>query len=295
MDIKKLIEIKEEKGYSSVDIAARSGVPVSTVYKIFQGQTEHPRKDTIEAIERALGLRGEETPEGDQGLYEKLAERENGGLLREDANYGSYNYGSSAFKMGLPVKKQGEYTTDDLDALPEGVFAELIDGVIYDLAAPLTVHQIIISELIRIISSFVRRNKGKCLVLPGPVAVRLNCDNKTEVHPDISVTCDRGKLINNKIFGAPDLTIEVLSPSNEKHDTVRKLIAYKNAGVREYWIVAPKEKKVFVYTFEEKGGLEVYSFRDRIPVGIYEGALYIDFAEIDDYIEEIFAESGARD
>mgnify|MGYP002624092083 CR=1 FL=1 len=279
MDLKKLIKAKEKLNYSSVDIAARSGVPVSTVYKIFQGTTENPRKETIGAIERVLGLRSEE-PAPD--------------ALHEDTFYGGYNLSSNARIPDYPIKKQGEYTTEDLDEYPNDIHVELIDGVIYDMAAPKVIHQILISELNGEFRNYIRRNKGSCVIMSEP-GVHLDCDNRTEVQPDLAVVCDRSRFKNGHIFGAPDLIVEILSPSNRKHDTIRKRNKYRSAGVKEYWIVDPEEKIILVHLFGDNYHLQAYTFRDSVPVSIWDGAFAVDFAEIDDYITDIFGEAEDSD
>ena len=82
-----------------------------------------------------------------------------------------------------------------------------------------------------------------------------------------------------RIVGAPDLVIEVLS-SNWYHDTVRKLKKYKNAGVREYWIIMPEQKEVLVYFFDKSDAPQYYSFEDSIPVHIWDGKCEIDFGAV---------------
>jgi Uma2 family endonuclease len=74
--------------------------------------------------------------------------------------------------------------------------------------------------------------------------------------------------------------VEVLSTSTRKKDTSIKLALYQRAGVREYWIVDPKQRRIYVYGFE-KGELPViYTFENKVPVGIFDGAIEVDFTEI---------------
>ena len=70
------------------------------------------------------------------------------------------------------------------------------------------------------------------------------------VQPDVVIVCDRDKIEDRCIYGAPDFVIEVLSKSTRKKDTVIKLNKYMNAGVREYWMIDSAQKKVIVYDFE---------------------------------------------
>lgn len=87
--------------------------------------------------------------------------------------------------------------------------------------------------------------------------------------------------INSLIGDAPDWIIEIISPSNSSYDYIRKLNLYADAGGREYWIVDPSRKSVFVYYLEQANfKVEAHSFQDKIKVNIY-GDLYIDFASLD--------------
>ena len=87
------------------------------------------------------------------------------------------------------TKRQGEYTVEDYRALPEDVRAELIDGVLIFLEAPTFTHQELIAEILFDIQTFIRKNKGPCRVVPSPLDVQLDCDDRTMVQPDIAVIC----------------------------------------------------------------------------------------------------------
>ncbi len=182
--------------------------------------------------------------------------------------------------MSLPQEKI--YTETDYYNLPEDVRAELIDGRIYYQAAPNRIHQTILSELHAVIHSYLKSNHGACRIYPAPFAVKLFKDNdKTVVEPDISVICDPNKLTDRGCVGAPDWIIEIISPGNPGHDMIYKLNLYANAGVREYWIVDPRNKTVFVYYLEQKDfGAKAYSFQDNIKVNIYDD-LWINFPSLD--------------
>ncbi|MDO4313646.1 MAG: Uma2 family endonuclease [Eubacteriales bacterium] len=177
------------------------------------------------------------------------------------------------------AKKQGEYTIEDYYALPEECRVELIDGVIYNMAAPNQKHQGIGGYIHAQLWNYVLKNKGKCLPLMAPNDIQLDRDNRTMVQPDIYVGCDREKFQNQVYYGAPDLVIEVLSPSSRKRDREIKYRKYKNAGVREYWIIDPETERVTVHDFEHGGTTGIYTFEDRVPVGIWDGKCVIDFAE----------------
>ena len=181
--------------------------------------------------------------------------------------------------MSLPQKQF--YTAEDYWNLPEDVRAELIDGQIYYQAAPSRVHQAVLMEFSATIRDYIRSKKGTCKVYPTPFAVNLSSDNeKTIVEPDISVICDPNKLTDNGCSGAPDWIIEIVSPGNSSHDFIYKLNLYAKSGVREYWIVDPRNHNILVYYLEQKDfGVKAYTFRDTIKVNIYDDFL-IDFKDL---------------
>ena len=168
------------------------------------------------------------------------------------------------------LKKEKFYTINDIYALPEGERAELIDGQIYYMAPPSTKHQRLLNFINTEINLYIRKNNGGCEVFPSPFAVFLNTDDETYVEPDISVICDKNKLTDRGCSGSPDWVIEIVSPSSKYMDYFTKLFKYRNAGVREYWIVDPMKEHITVYFFEEES-VEEYSFGEEVPVGIYEG------------------------
>lgn len=172
------------------------------------------------------------------------------------------------------------YTEDDYYNMPEDVRVELIDGQIYYQAAPSRIHQKISGSLYLNIQQYIRNNGGACEVYYAPFAVKLFEDRKNVVEPDISVICNPDKLTDQGCTGAPDWIIEIISPGNPEHDYIRKLNLYKDAGVREYWIVDPRNEKIFVYFFDRaEFEIESYTFQDRIKVNIYDD-FWIDFQEL---------------
>ena len=178
----------------------------------------------------------------------------------------------------MPLPKESSYTTDYIFSLPEGQRAELIDGVVYDMAPPNRLHQELVSELHYKITDYIKKNNGACKVFPAPFAVFLNADDKNYVEPDISVICDKSKLTDKGCNGAPDWIIEIVSSGSRRMDYYTKLFKYRTAGVREYWIVDPDKKRITVYDLEH-GDIDEYSFSDTINVGIYPD-LCIDFNNI---------------
>ncbi|MCC8103563.1 MAG: Uma2 family endonuclease [Clostridiales bacterium] len=169
------------------------------------------------------------------------------------------------------------YTIDDIETLPEGQRAELVDGVIYNMATPTRQHQRISMSLSTTINNYISSGKGRCEIYAAPFAVYLNQDHYNYFEPDITVVCDSSKLDEKGCHGAPDWIIEIVSPSSRSMDYIVKMFRYSAAGVREYWIVDPEKDSVTVYDFKgESGGS--YTMSDVVPVGIYDGDLQIDFS-----------------
>lgn len=176
------------------------------------------------------------------------------------------------------------HTVDEILALPEGQRAELIDGIIYDMGTPNSIHQKILSRLTLVFGNYISSHNGKCEYFQAPFSVFLNKDSYTYVEPDFSVICDTDKIDDRGCNGAPDFIAEVISLSSSKMDRLIKLFKYRSSGVREYWIIDPKFRTITVYHFaenEEDEDVNVYSFDEEVPVGIY-GDLVIRLA---DYIE----------
>lgn len=164
---------------------------------------------------------------------------------------------------------QKQYTSQDYWNLPEGRRAELINGQIYDMAPPSRLHQRLVGELHTVINNYIKSQKGRCQVYPAPFAVNLDADDKNWVEPDLSVICCPDKLTDRGCCGAPDLIIEILSPSSRKMDYITKNALYSDAGVREYWIVDPQKETTMVYRFEEDAAPTLYPFEAFISFGIF--------------------------
>ena len=176
------------------------------------------------------------------------------------------------------IRQEEIYTIDDIYALPDGERAELIDGRIYYMAPPGTIHQRISSYLHNEIYNYIKSNHGQCEIFAAPFAVFLNEDDTSYVEPDISVICDPHKITDKGCHGAPDWVIEIVSPASRKMDYVRKSQLYRETGVREYWIVDPKKQTVTVYKADQWDIPICHSFSERIHAGIYDD-LYLEFTE----------------
>jgi Uma2 family endonuclease len=175
------------------------------------------------------------------------------------------------------LRRDESYNYADYRTWDDDTRWELIDGVAYAMSAPSTVHQRVLSrfhgQLFQLLSG------NPCEVFPAPFDVRLNADEEddTVVQPDLSVICDKTKIDDKGCRGAPDLIIEIVSPSTSGYDKVLKYNKYRNAGVKEYWIADPSDKTVLVSNFKQAS--VYYGESDKIPLRLLpEG--FIDLAGV---------------
>ena len=136
-----------------------------------------------------------------------------------------------------------------------------------------------------ILNTYIKNSKGDCRVFHAPFDVKLSDTPLTIVQPDLMIVCDKNKLDGKRCNGAPDFIIEIVSPGNPADDYIRKLYHYKNAGVREYWIVDPQRKNITVNNFAENILNVPYTFNSVLKVNIYKD-LYIDFSDITRILEQ---------
>ena len=180
----------------------------------------------------------------------------------------------------MELRYESWKTISDMEALPEGTGAELINGVIYDMAAPTVAHQELVSFLHGTIWNYIFTRGGTCKVFTAPFDVQLDKDDYTLVQPDISVICDKDKLSNGKrCIGAPDWIVEIVSPSTDTRDYKTKLLKYRAAGVRAYWIVDPLDKRIVIYSFES-GAFQILPLQCKVKAEIFPD-LEVDFAALD--------------
>ena len=229
MTLNQMFRVKFECGLSCEKIAEGSGVPVSTVRKIFGNVTKHPRRKNLEMLSDYF-----------ESLY-------------------------------CPI--------ENYEQMPEYPRVELIDGEVFTLEAPSLAHQECAFEIAYQIKDFIRKNKGKCQCFVSPVDVHIDPeDDETVVQPDVVVICDRDKTKTGKrVEGAPDLVVEVLSPSTRNKDMNIKLNKFRECGVREYWMVDLEGQVVIIYDFSRDSAINIVSMKEPVPVGIYDGKLRIDF------------------
>lgn len=295
MNLEGMRKRKRELGYSNKRIAELSGVPLGTVQKIFSGATKAPREDTLKYILQVLAYR----PYG----Y-AYAPPDGGSHVAEDNL--AYEYDADPEMPDVLIdartrswRRQGTYTIADYELLPEDFRVELIDGEFFDpeepddmdllmLASPVQKHQYLAGSIYSALLVYTNQHHPECVPMIAPASVKLESFDTCMVEPDVFVVCDKSKLDGKIVNGAPDLIVEILSKSTMGKDKGIKLSRYWRTGVREYWIVDPYRSEVTVYHFSDGLPPDIYSFDDKVPVGISGGELEIDFKAISDRMNLIF-------
>lgn len=258
MTIDEMRQRKAELGYTNEMLAQKTGVPLGTVQKIFAGVTKAPRKRTLDALAEAL------RPPVWNPLDEEILWT---GVLRESP--APYTSGS---------KRRREFTAEDYYAMTDDRRCELIDGQIYDMSSPSRLHQGVLGDIYVQLYECVSRHEGQCFLYLAPSDVQLG--EKTVVQPDLYIHCHPENESPEPLRTAPDFIIEVTSPSTLQHDLLRKHYLYQKCGVREYWIVDPRKKKVVVFDLEHEELPDSYTFEDVVPVKISQGECAIDFRRV---------------
>ena len=192
-------------------------------------------------------------------------------------------------EMELSISSERRYSYADYLTWIDNVRREIFDGIVKLMSpAPARLHQQISTQLMWQLSTFLRQKK--CKVYHAPFDVRLpqadvkdNDQIYTVVQPDICVICDISKLDEQGCLGAPDLIIEIVSPSSASRDIKEKFEIYQKSGVREYWIVRPYDKSAEVFLLSDKGKYElrgIYVSGDLVPVSIFNDQLEINLTEV---------------
>ena len=267
MTLEEMKRIKQERGYSLAQLSEYSGVPLGTLQKIFSGETEHPRYATRRALEQALAMDREDYMNGT--AYNKPEKVEEAISYTADNSY-----------------RRDKYTLEDYYTLPDDRRAELIEGRLYDLAAPSFVHQHLLGSLFTRINRYIESKGGDCLPMMAPVDVRLDCDDRTMVQPDLLILCDRSKIYRWGIMGAPDFCLEIVSEATRRKDYIRKLQKYVDAGVREYWILDPERRALVTYDWRDDYTAHIQPLQGKRGFALYDEELQIDLDEIAQLIKE---------
>ncbi|MCD8023435.1 MAG: Uma2 family endonuclease [Lachnospiraceae bacterium] len=307
MTVEEMKKRKMELGYSYEQIAELSGLPVGTVQKVLGGITKTPRYRTLQALQRAFvvedrlndpGARQntrKNTVPADYMIREETApydvsSHENG-IEKDasvpdgtaDASHGAFVSKGNSAGFGALIEAEG-CLYDDFE--PEDYKVEWINGERYDRSLPGPLHQILVMGIWRSFLESIRKNQASCSALAALSAVLSDGNDRTVVWPDVMLLCDQEKVRQGRVYGAPDLVVEVVSGDSLIRDSHLKLSRYEHAGVREYWLVYPGQKSVVVYDFKKEEDPRIYGFTETVPVGVLDGACAVNFAEIIGYIED---------
>jgi Uma2 family endonuclease len=153
------------------------------------------------------------------------------------------------------IKEREKATLADFQALPEGPpYHELISGQLVEMPSPTPTHQRIVFQLARRMADFAEEHDlGEVFVVP----LDTHLTDEDAYQPDVLfISRERAGIVEERIEGAPDLVVEVLSPSTGYYDLTAKRRVYAETGAREYWIVDPMEETVEVLTRTEAGDFE---------------------------------------
>ena len=192
--------------------------------------------------------------------------------------------------MELLLDLNKRYTYADYLTWLDDKTRELIHGFIHEMSpAPRLTHARVSNNIYRLLDAVISKYKGKCEVFTVPFDVRFpkqgeTADDKidTVVQPDICVICDSSKLDERGCCGAPDMIVEIISPSTMKKDVTKKFNLYEASGVKEYWVVHPGDKAVTVFILQEDGKYDdgtLYDWEGKVPVHIFDN-YSIDWSDI---------------
>jgi len=195
---------------------------------------------------------------------------------------------SEAYKIN-EFDENRRYTYADYLTWEGSERCQLINGEIFMMASPSVVHQSILMELSTQFNIWL--NGKPCKVFAAPLDVRLfpkeDKSDNTVVQPDLLVVCDDKKLAKGSVNGAPDMVIEILSPSNTHSELFLKFNYYLEAGVKEYWIIDPEIKRIQVNVYENGRYIcSVFKENACVPVTVLPG-LEIAFKELWELAENL--------
>jgi Uma2 family endonuclease len=168
---------------------------------------------------------------------------------------------------------QGSWTYEDYAALPnDGRRYEIVNGVLVMTPAPTPEHQDIVGEIYVALRAYVKLT-GLGRVFMGPIDVQLSPNNTFQ--PDLVVVLNTHleRVAEKKIIGAPDLMVEIASPSTAAYDRLTKYEKYAQAGITEYWIVKSTRRTVEVLVLEngEYRSLGVFGEQATLPSRVIPG------------------------
>lgn len=184
--------------------------------------------------------------------------------------------------------EEERFTYSDYLAWDDELRWELIDGVPFCMSpAPGQQHQEILLSLVRQFADYLDGKSCSAFIAPFDVCLServkaADDEITTVVQPDMMVVCDSKKLDGRGVKGAPDIAVEIISPSTAKRDITTKYDLYQHHGVKEYWLIYPKDRTLLVYRLSDDGKYataEVFGECDQVPVPLL-GELVIDLTRV---------------
>lgn len=183
----------------------------------------------------------------------------------------------------LAVEKKKKYTVDDYMLLEEGAPFQLINYDLIMSPSPLLIHQLILGEFYDTLKDFIRKNKNKGLVVLPPMDIRF--DDGNVYQPDLIFISENRipEIVKERIEGAPDLVVEILSPSNAYYDLRQKKDIYEKYGVKEYIIIDPIAQNADLYALKDS----VYYLHQKAQKNEYLNSVILPGLKFD--LREIFS------
>ena len=179
---------------------------------------------------------------------------------------------------GSVKRKQQRYSYADYLTWDDDRRYEIIDGEVFDMTSPSLLHQSISGELSRQMANYFEDKPCKVFAAPLDVLLAKNASRSDEVftvvQPDIMVVCDPKKIEERGIVGAPDLVVEIISPSTSSKDNIIKRRVYEQAGVKEFWLISPVERLIRVNKLGKDGRFEreeIYDDTAQIAIAQFAG------------------------
>ncbi|HBP37574.1 MAG TPA: prevent-host-death protein [Clostridiales bacterium] len=152
---------------------------------------------------------------------------------------------------------------------------EYIDGAIYLMDSPVTIHQTALGELHFVFASWFRNKSCRPMLAPYDITLKRCAADINVVQPDLMVICDLNEHLSDRGYymGVPSLVVEILSESTRGKDSVKKLDLYLSTGIREYWLVNPFNREVTIFQFEKNdvAASKNYRLGDTASSMIFEG------------------------
>lgn len=184
----------------------------------------------------------------------------------------------------MPPKKKMVSLEEFLEMDKSKDRLEYFNGEVIYLPSPSVDHQRVLINIGAELRDYFKSKSCEAFALLDLWLINKEKSLNVKVQPDLMVICDKTGLRENSYYGAPALIIEIISPSNENHDRIRKYITYMEFGIKEYWIINPKLKTVEVYVLEED------EYKQN---GVYKGcnsAVSQSFNGLEIRLEDIFPE-----